>query len=91
MAKNNNESDMIERSKLVPHKCLACEASAKGKGKGVGNKNGGGGQGRKEGRGGSACNQSPQRRKMLIGRDMSRKAANYSLAVRLASVCFKIT
>ena len=60
VAKNNNESDMIERSKLVPHKCLACEASAKGKGKGVGNKNGGGGQGRKEGGEGSACNQSPQ-------------------------------
>ena len=28
---------------------------------------------------------------MLIGRDMSREAESYSLAVRLASVCFKIT
>ena len=28
---------------------------------------------------------------MLIGRDVSRDAESYSLAVRLASVCFKIT
>ena len=27
---------------------------------------------------------------MLIGRDMSRAAVSYSLAVRLASACFKI-
>ena len=45
----------------------------------------------------STCNKSPHNSmflcsksgcKMLIGRDMSREAESYSLAVRLASVCF---
>ena len=53
-----------------------------------------------EGRKWSACNQSPHNstflhsnsvRQMLIGRDMSRAAVSYSLAVRLASACLKIT
>ena len=53
----------------------------------------------KEGRERSASNQSPHNfmflrsksgRKMLVGRDMSRAAVSYSLAVRLASACFKI-
>ena len=79
---------------------LTCVASAKGKGKG-----GGGGRKKEEKdweerREGSACNKSPQNsmylrsksgRKMLIGRDISRDAESYGLAVRLASACFKIT
>ena len=52
-----------------------------------------------EGRKGSFYNQSPHNsmflhsksgRKMLIGREMSRAAVSYSLAVRFAKACFKI-
>ena len=48
----------------------------------------------------NACNKSPHNSmflcsksggKMLIGQDMSCKAESYSLAVRLANACFKIT
>ena len=55
---------------------------------------------REEGRKRSACNQSPHNSmflhsksgcKMLIGQDMSHEVVSYSLAVRLASACFKIT
>ena len=81
---------------------IACVASTEGKRKmgergGRGEKNGRGRLGRREG---SACNQSPHNsmflrskagRNMSIGRDMSREAVSYSLAVRLASACLKIT
>ena len=71
----------------------------KGRRGGGGEKNGRKSLGRREG---SACNQSlhtcnsmllrsKSGYKMLIGHDMSYEAVSYILAVRLSSVCFKIT